>query len=79
VLKVDTYSPGSSPVAVTSRLLNKQGGKLVDVPVTTTAGQPHFIDLPLGAFAPGEYLLELSAAAEGQQPVVELIAFRVEG
>ena len=79
VLKVDTYSPGTSPVTVTSRLLNKQGGKLVDVPVTTTAGQPHFIDLPLGAFAPGEYLLELSATIEGQQPVLELIAFRVEG
>ena len=79
VLKVETYGPGSAPVAVTARLLNKQGGKMADVPVTSTAGQPHMIDLPLSAFAPGEYLLELSGSADGQKPVTELIAFRVEG
>jgi VWFA-related protein len=79
VLKVDTYSPGTAAVTVTARLLNKQGGKMADVPVTSAAGQPHFIDLPLSAFAPGEYLLELSAASDGQKPVAELIAFRVEG
>ena len=79
VAKVDTYSPGNAPVAVTARMLNRQGGKLVDIPVTSAAGQPHMVDLPLAAFAPGEYLLELSGAVDGQEPVVELIAFRVEG
>ena len=79
VAKVDTYSPGNAPVAVTARMLNRQGDKLVDIPVTSPAGQPHMIDLPLAAFAPGEYLLELSGAVSGQEPVVELIAFRVEG
>ena len=79
VVKVDTYGPGDAPVPVTARLLNKQGAKLADIPVTTTAGQPHLIDLPLSAFAPAEYLLELSATAEGQKPIIELIAFRVEG
>jgi VWFA-related protein len=78
VAKVDAYGPGGS-VTLTARLLNKQGAKLVDVPVSETPGQSHMIDLPLSAFAPGEYLLELAAAAEGQEPVTELLAFRVEG
>ena len=79
VVKIDTYVPGNATVAVTARMLNRQGAKLVDIPVAATAGQPHLIDLPLAAFAPGEYLLEISGSAEGQEPVTELIAFRVEG
>jgi hypothetical protein len=79
VVKIDTYAPGDTAVTVNSRLLNKQGGKMADIPVTSTPGQPHVIDLPLSAFAPGEYLLELSAAVDGQKPATELIAFRVEG
>lgn len=79
VAKVDSYAAGDSAVTVTARLLNRQGTKLVDVPVTSAAGQPHVIDLPLSAFAPGEYLLEVSGAVAGQEPATELIAFRVEG
>jgi hypothetical protein len=79
VLKLDAYGPGNAVVTITARLLNKQGSKMADIPVTTSPDQPRMIDLPLSALAPGEYLLELSAAAEGQQPAVELIAFRVEG
>jgi hypothetical protein len=54
---------------------------MVDVPVTapTAAGEPHVVDLPLASLPPGEYLLELSAAAEGHDSKSELIAFRVEG
>jgi VWFA-related protein len=79
VVRVDTYSPGAAPMTVTARMLNRQGDKLVDIPVNSTPGQPHLIDLPLAAFAPGEYLLELSGTTAGQPPVTELIAFRVEG
>jgi VWFA-related protein len=79
VAKLETYGPGTAAVTVTARMLNRQGEKLVDIPVSSTAGQPHLIDLPLAAFAPGEYLLEVSGAADGQEPVTELIAFRVEG
>ena len=35
------------------------------------------IDLPLSNMAAGEYLLEVSAAADGQPPATELVAFRV--
>jgi VWFA-related protein len=79
VVKIDAYGPGDAVVALTSRLLNKQGGRMADMQVTSAAGQPHMIDLPLSALAPGEYLLELTASVEGQKPVTELIAFRVEG
>jgi hypothetical protein len=79
VLKIEAYGPGDAVVAVTSRLLNKQGGRMADLPVTSAAGQPHMIDLPLSALAPGEYLLEVSGAVEGQKSATELIAFRVEG
>jgi VWFA-related protein len=79
VVRATAYGPGNAAITMTARLLNKQGVKLADVPVTATTGAPSLIDLPLAALAPSEYLLELSAAAEGQQPVKELIAFRVEG
>jgi hypothetical protein len=79
VVRAETYSPADAAVEVTAKLLNRQGEKLVDIPVTSRPGQPHLIDLPLGALAPSEYLLELSAAATGQEPVKELIAFKVEG
>jgi VWFA-related protein len=74
-------APSGATLSVTSRLLNKQGQKMVDLPVTAApaAGQPYVVDLPLSSLAPGEYLLEVSAGAEGQQSKTELIAFRVEG
>ena len=35
------------------------------------------IELPLTALAPGEFLIEIVARSEGQQPVSDVIAFRV--
>jgi hypothetical protein len=60
---------------VTAQLLNQQGTKMSDVAVA--AGSPFAIDLPLANLAAGQYLLEITADAEGQKPVSELIAFRV--
>jgi len=77
VVRTDAYAPGNAPVTVTSKLLNKQGQRMADVPVAAAAQQPFVIDLPLASLAPGEYLLELSAASEGQQSVTQLVAFRV--
>ena len=81
VVKTDAYAPGNATVTLTSKLLNKQGQKMVDLPVTAPAeaGKAYLIDLPLASLAQGEYLLEISAAAEGQKPATELIAFRVGG
>jgi hypothetical protein len=79
VVRAEAYAPGNQTATFVARLLNKQGVKLADVPVTSNAGEAPLIDLSLAALAPSEYILELSAAAEGQQPLKELIAFRVEG
>jgi VWFA-related protein len=79
LVRSEIYAPGTATVAVTSKLLNKQGQSLAEIPVTPDAGQSHLIEIPLAALAPGEYLLELSATSEGLQPITDLIAFRVEG
>jgi VWFA-related protein len=81
VVRTDAYAPGNAPITMTSRLLNRQGQKMVDVPVTASAaaGQAHVIDLPLASLAQGEYLLEITAASEGQTPATELIPFRLGG
>jgi VWFA-related protein len=81
VIRTDAYGPGNAPVTMTSRLLNRQGQKMVDIPVTAPGapGQPYVIDLPLASLAQGEYLLEIAAASEGQASATELVAFRVGG
>jgi VWFA-related protein len=77
IVRLAPIAPAGTTLNVTSRLLNKQGQKMVDLPVT--AGDPYMVDLPLSSLPPGEYLLEISAAVQGQKPKVELVAFRVEG
>jgi hypothetical protein len=80
VIRTEAYAPGDAAVTMTSRLLNRQGQKMVDIPVTApAAGEPSLIDLPLASFAQGEYLLEITAASDGQASATELVAFRVGG
>jgi VWFA-related protein len=79
LVRFDTFAPGGIAPAVTARLLNQQGTKMIDVAVTapSAAGQPYVFDLPLASFAAGQYLLEITATAEGQKPATELVAFRI--
>lgn len=79
LIRVDAFSPGSTPAAVTAQLLNQQGAKMTDVAVAapTAAGEAYTVDLPLASYAAGQYLLELTANAEGHKPVTELVAFRI--
>jgi VWFA-related protein len=77
LIRFDAFAPGTAPPAVTAQLLNQQGTKMADVTVTAGADQPLAIDLPLANLAAGQYLLELTASAEGHKPVSELVAFRV--
>jgi VWFA-related protein len=81
VIRAEAYAPAAAPVTMAARLLNRQGQKMVDLPVRAPAapGQSHLIDLPLASLAQGEYLLEIEAASEGQTPATELVAFRVSG
>jgi hypothetical protein len=89
LIKFSALAPAGAP-KVTAQLLNQQGTKMADVTVKSdaattgqaasaeaTAGQAAEIDLPLANLAAGQYLLEITATAEGQKPVTELLAFRL--
>jgi VWFA-related protein len=78
IVKIITYGPGTTPAAVTARLLNRTGQPMNDVPVTAAADGPSLIDLSLAGLAPGEYLLELSANGSGGE-AKELVGFRIAG
>jgi hypothetical protein len=79
VVRFEALAPGGVGPTITARLLNRQGQKMVDVPVTmpATPGDPCMVDLPLASLPPGEYVLEVAASVDGQTPATELIAFKV--
>ena len=79
LVRVDAYAPGTEPAAVTARLLNQQGNQMAEITARppAAAGESTTIDLPLASYAAGQYLLELSANAEGHKPATELVAFRL--
>jgi VWFA-related protein len=68
----------SASAKLTARLLNRGGQAIVDVPVAAGQTGDAFIDLSLGSMAPGEYVLEITAAG-GTADVQELVGFRVTG
>lgn len=77
LVRFEAFAPGTVPPTAAARLLNQQGTKMTDVTVASPAGGAFQIDLPLANLAAGQYLLELTATAEGHEPVSELVAFRV--
>jgi hypothetical protein len=81
VIRFNVIGKADAPPALAARLLNKQGQKMADVPVAAppAGADSTQIDLPLSNMAAGEYLLEVSAATDGQPPATELVAFRVTG
>jgi VWFA-related protein len=77
LVRFEAFAPGTVPPTAAARLLNQQGTKMTDVTVASPAGGAFQIDLPLANLAAGQYLLELTATADGHEPVSELVAFRV--
>ena len=78
LIKFSAIAPGTVPATVTAQLLNQQGTKMSEIAVNSEAGsEAAQIDLPLANLAAGQYLLEITATAEGQKPVTELLAFRL--
>ena len=78
LVRLDAYVPANAPAKVTAQLLNQQGTRMTDIPVTPpTEGQTYSIDFPLASLAPGQYLLEITGVSEGHKPASELIAFRL--
>lgn len=76
LVRTEAYAPGGVAPTVTARLLNRGGTAMADLQVQTSAAGTSEIDLPLAAFAAGEYLVELNAATP-QGSAQEIIAFRV--
>jgi hypothetical protein len=79
-LRVAAYAPGVSAPTVTAKLLNRTGQAMNDLTVSAPAapGAAQDIDLALAPLAPGEYLIEITAAGAGE-PAKELVGFRVTG
>ena len=78
MIRVAAYGPGSTPPALTAKLLNRAGQKMADLPVAAQADKPAEIDLPLAALASGDYVLEIDASGNGG-PAQQLLGFRVTG
>jgi VWFA-related protein len=79
LIRVPAYGPGDASKLVV-KLLNRAGQPMSDVPSTgaPTTGEQQ-IDLPLAGLAPGEYVLQIKATADGGEAKEELVAFRVSG
>jgi len=77
LVRLDAYAPADAPTKVSAQLLNQQGTKMLDLPVTapTEGEKTYSIDFQLASLAPGQYLLEITGTSEGQKPVSELVAF----
>jgi hypothetical protein len=76
LIRADAYTPGALPATITARLLNRSGQKMSDLPVTSAAGAPSEIDLPLASLPVGDYLIELNAKSESGT-AQELLAFKI--
>ena len=78
LIRFDSYGPGNEVPAPTAALLNPNGQKFTDVPVTTaTAGGTHQIDMSLATIPPGEYVIEITTKSATGDTAKELVAFRV--
>ena len=77
LIRFDSYGPGNEVPTPTAALLNNNGQKFTDVPVTAAAaGGTHQIDLGLAAIPPGEYVIEITVKGTTGE-AKELVAFRV--
>lgn len=78
-LRVSLY--GSTGTSLTARLLNRAGqsiGDLTVAPASNGNGDARDIELALATLAPGEYVVEITAAGAPDQKQ-ELIGFRITG
>jgi hypothetical protein len=77
LIRFDAYAAGAEQVQPTAVLLNRDGNKMADVPVTAAqAGGTHQINLSLASIPAGEYLVEIAVtSASGEAK--ELVPFRV--
>src|SRR5262249_5385984 len=79
LVRIPAYGPGTVTPTVSVHLLNRAGQAMSEVPVSAAPaeGEQQF-EVPLSGLAPGEYVIEIKASADGGD-VKELLGFRVTG
>jgi VWFA-related protein len=77
LVRVPVYAAATP--AVTARLLNREGDPMEDLKVEAGPAfdAPSQIEVPLASFAPGDYVMQISASAAGGKPASEFVGFRV--
>ena len=80
-LRLDAVAPGGGAgLMYSARLLNRQGDRMADLPVTAPADSgDHTIDFPLSSLPAGEFLIEIAAKGADGAEATELVAFRMVG
>ncbi len=78
LVRVTAYAPGDAPAMLKARLLNRAGQAMMDLPVAAAPAPPGpaQIELPMSNLPPGDYIIEISAGADGEG-AKELVGFRV--
>lgn len=76
LVRFDVYGPGAA--APVLRLLNRNGDKISEWPVTPRADAGHEAEVPLSGVPPGDYLIEIASSAD-QGATKALVAFRITG
>jgi VWFA-related protein len=77
-VRVSAYAPGSASAMLKARLLNRAGQPMMDLPVTPAPASPGpaQIELPMSNLPPGDYIIEITAGADGEG-AKELVGIRV--
>ena len=79
LIRFGAYAPAGTTPKVSLRLLNQQGSALADLPAPASSSTGALeSELGLGAFPPGDYLVEIVAEAAGEK-AKRVIGLRVTG
>jgi hypothetical protein len=79
LVRVPTYGPGGTAPALSVHLLNRAGQPMSEIQAAPgPMPDAQQLELQVSGLAPGEYVLEIKAAAEGGE-ATELVGFRITG
>ncbi|MCC7008419.1 MAG: VWA domain-containing protein [Acidobacteria bacterium] len=78
LLRFEAYGPGGTTPAVTMRILNQSGQSVASMPPPVKNGNVFESEFSLGAFPPSDYVIEISADANGDV-TKRLLGIRVTG
>lgn len=76
LVRFEVYGPGTA--APVLKLLNRNGDRLSDWPVTARPDGGHEAEVPLAGVPPGDYLIEISSSAQ-EGAAKTLVALKITG